>query len=74
MSIVAIGWHCAQCGMRTDGPAVYHPYAACLMFKACKNGDTVQANLDAVVKYGRDMERKEQERAVAIARRDSGNV
>jgi hypothetical protein len=29
-------------------PDEYHPYAACLMFKACHNSETVRANLEAV--------------------------
>jgi hypothetical protein len=45
--------------MVTKGPTDYHPYAACLMMQACKNGNTVQANLDAVVEYGRQLERKQ---------------
>lgn len=53
--------------MVLEGPTVYHPYAACLMFKGCSNGNTVQANLDAVVAYGRKRERTEHEIAVAIA-------
>jgi hypothetical protein len=48
---------CQQCGMWVDPKKLYHPYAACLMFMACKNGNTVQANLDAVVDYGRLQER-----------------
>lgn len=35
---------CADCGMPCT-PREYHPYAACLMFKACHNSDTVRANL-----------------------------
>ena len=43
---------CAQCGMLVgDGPR-YHPYAACLMMKAARNGTTVEVNLRAVVAYG----------------------
>jgi len=30
----------------------YHPHAACLMFRGCHNGNTVDANLRAVVEYG----------------------
>ena len=38
---------CGTCGMPcTSGE--YHPYAACLMFKACHNSETVRANLEAV--------------------------
>jgi hypothetical protein len=43
---------CACCGMLCK-PLEFHPYAACLMFKACKNGDTVRANLAFVVEYGK---------------------
>lgn len=43
---------CRACGMAdTDAPA-YHPYAACLMMQAARNGRTVEANLRAVVEYG----------------------
>lgn len=38
---------CGTCGMPCT-PGEYHPYAACLMFKACHNSETVRANLDAV--------------------------
>ena len=60
--ITATGWHCSQCGMSTRGPADFHPYAACLMFMGCKDGNVVHANLDFVVKYGRDLEYKAQEK------------
>ena len=42
---------CQECGMSIDSDQ-YHPYAACLMFKGCHDGDIVQANLDAVIVYG----------------------
>jgi len=35
---------CGECGMPCR-PGEYHPYAACLMFKACRNSDTVRGNL-----------------------------
>jgi len=38
---------CGDCGMPC-APNEYHPYAACLMFKACRNSEVVRANLDAV--------------------------
>lgn len=38
---------CGQCGMPCR-PAEYHPYAACLMYMACHDGNTVRDNLDAV--------------------------
>lgn len=31
----------------------YHPYAACLMYKACKNATLVRANLQGVIDRGR---------------------
>lgn len=39
---------CQTCGMVCRTPTEYHPYAACLMFKACHDGDIVRANLEAV--------------------------
>lgn len=38
---------CAECGMNVR-LGEYHPYAACLMFKGCGDGETVRANLDAI--------------------------
>ncbi len=38
--------------MWVDPEEPYHPYAACLMFKGCKDGNVVQANLDAVRAFG----------------------
>lgn len=43
---------CRNCGMCVGGYKRYHPYAACMMFKSARNGDTVEANLRAVVEYG----------------------
>ncbi|WP_231755880.1 MULTISPECIES: hypothetical protein [unclassified Burkholderia] len=39
---------CAECGMSYRA-GEYHPYAACLMFMACHNGDTVRGNLQDVL-------------------------
>lgn len=38
---------CGECGMPCAANE-YHPYAACLMFKACHNSEVVRANLEAV--------------------------
>ena len=38
---------CAECGMGCNA-GEYHPYAACLMFKQCRNSETVRANLQDV--------------------------
>src|ERR1700677_2977199 len=46
---------CSQCGMCVDPDKPYHPYAACLMFTGCRDGNKVQPNLDAVVEYGRQL-------------------
>jgi hypothetical protein len=43
---------CSACGMLVEQHRNYHPYAACLMFRGCHNGNTVDANLRAVVEYG----------------------
>lgn len=40
---------CQSCGMHTEHPREFHPYAACLMFKACGDGNSVRANLQFVV-------------------------
>lgn len=45
---------CTECGMPCESTD-YHPYAACLMFKACHNSATVKANLDGVVAFGYQM-------------------
>jgi len=42
---------CKECGMPVDANE-YHPYAACLMFKACYDSATVKANLDSVINHG----------------------
>ena len=45
---------CLECGMVTLGNQ-YHPYAACLMFRACRDGSVVRANLDAVIAHGHEL-------------------
>lgn len=50
---------CHGCGMVLFEPAEYHPYAACLMFKATRDGTETRANLHAVVAYGRELEAKD---------------
>ena len=57
---------CAECGMPVDNATTYHPYAACLMFKACHNSVVVKANLDAVVWHGM-AEEFERVRDIAVA-------
>jgi hypothetical protein len=44
--------YCAQCGMSLEGSGDYHPYAACLMYAACGDSQTVQANLMDVYRHG----------------------
>lgn len=44
---------CVECGMPVSGQ--YHPYAACLMFKSCKNSETVEINLKAVLNEGEQL-------------------
>jgi len=44
---VANQTYCVQCGMPC-APNEYHPFAACLMFIACHDVQTVKANLHAV--------------------------
>ncbi len=47
-------WPCTECGMMV-GKVEYHPYAACLMFKASKSATIVRDNLTAVIRYGKDV-------------------
>jgi hypothetical protein len=42
---------CRTCGMSCKN-LEYHPYAACLMFQACKKADVVRENLNAVRLHG----------------------
>ena len=49
---------CAECGMMTNHPAQFHPFAACMMFAYGHNGKQVQNNLRAVVEYGMKAQRK----------------
>lgn len=42
---------CEECGMLVLVDE-YHPYAACLMFKACHDSATVEANLASVLSHG----------------------
>lgn len=43
---------CAECGFVLSHPDEYHPYAACLMYKSCKDENTVRENLKAVMDFG----------------------
>ena len=38
---------CGECGMPCT-PNEYHPFAACLMFKACHDSRVVRANLESL--------------------------
>ncbi len=38
---------CNQCGMTLENNE-YHPFAACLMFRSCRDSVTVRTNLSAV--------------------------
>lgn len=40
---------CQECGMVVKTANEYHPYAACLLFRACGNGDEVRAHLAAIL-------------------------
>ncbi len=35
---------CQDCGMNIKRAGEFHPYAYCLMFKACKDGEVVRTN------------------------------
>ena len=63
---------CHGCGMVTHGPRDYHPFAACELFKTIRNGDTVEANIRAVVEYG--MKAQQQGVSLEVAMRDLTKV
>lgn len=39
---------CAECGMIVQ-PGEYHPFAACLMYKGCKDENTVRENMKNII-------------------------
>lgn len=41
--------YCQECGMPVQ-LGEYHPFAACLMFKGCKDPSVVRANINAICK------------------------
>lgn len=51
---------CTYCGM-TCAQGEYHPYGVCLMVKACRNTETVQANLAAMREHFQAEVRKDDE-------------
>ncbi len=59
---------CSDCGMPCKVDE-YHPFAACLMFKACHNSEVVRANLFFVVESGRAAHHAELEAVVRDAAR-----
>ncbi|WP_156962428.1 hypothetical protein [Salinisphaera hydrothermalis] len=61
-------YQCQECGMTLRKPGEYHPFAACLMFKACGDSDTVRASLSDVRAKGRaDAEEKNRGDLYSIA-------
>ena len=44
---------CQECGMLVENNE-YHPYAACLMFKSCKDNEMVRGNLISVRNHAVD--------------------
>jgi hypothetical protein len=56
---------CGDCGMPCE-PGEYHPFAACLMFKACHQSDVVRANLQFVVDHGKGAHLSQPAQAVDV--------
>jgi hypothetical protein len=48
---------CHGCGMPLYDASEYHPYAACVMFEALRDGTSVRANLADVLADGASEER-----------------
>ena len=49
---------CSGCGMLLRAPNHYHPYAACLMHRQCKDASQVEVYLKEVLEHGRHKERE----------------
>jgi len=64
---------CAECGMEVRR-GEYHPYAACLMFKACGDRETVQSNLLEIKNAWTRIGYKDAMEEKAGARRDQRNA
>jgi hypothetical protein len=43
--------HCAECGMACL-PGDYHPYAACVMYRQCRQSEKVESWLKQIMDYG----------------------
>lgn len=54
---------CQECGMPVR-LGEYHPFAACLMYKGCHDGDVVRKNLEAITFEWRGIGRREHEHSV----------
>jgi hypothetical protein len=50
--------NCSTCGMACR-PGEYHPYAACLMFKATKDERAVRMNLSKVIDWAKQQQTSE---------------
>lgn len=64
---------CQECGMTVES-GEYHPYAACLMFKACGNADTVRGNLQDVLDHVRNAVLEEAMKVCEEISRDKWNL
>ena len=49
---------CSGCGMGLRAPNHFHPYAACLMYRQCKDASQVEVYLKEAIEHGRDKERE----------------
>lgn len=49
---------CSGCGMLLRAANHYHPYAACLIYKQCKDRDQVEIYLKEVIEHSRLIERQ----------------
>jgi hypothetical protein len=55
---------CHDCGMYVQ-PGDYHPYAACVMYRQCRQGEKVESWLAQIIQHGRDLERADRSPAVS---------
>ncbi len=62
---------CAECGMIVQ-LGEYHPFAACLMYKGCKDSTTVRENIKAITSQWRELgQRQKEHKAIQLIQDDA---
>lgn len=62
---------CAECGMIVQ-LGEYHPFAACLMYKGCKDENTVRENIKAIATQWTALgERQAKQKCISLINSDA---